>query len=69
MKNLTVRENSELVLLIDFLDWMNKMANQEPMIFETDHEDIAQIYIMSKRDKYPIFKDEPHGSVSLSELP
>jgi gamma-glutamylcyclotransferase (GGCT)/AIG2-like uncharacterized protein YtfP len=76
MKNLTIREKSEMVMLVDFLEWMNKVANEEPMQFETDNEDIAQMYLMHKRDidKKVIINDGfyhglAHGGVDFSELP
>ena len=31
--------------LVHFLDWMNKTAAQNPMQFETDHDDIAMMYL------------------------
>ena len=30
--------------LIGLLDWMNKIATEEPMRLETDHDDIVQQY-------------------------
>ena len=31
--------------LVHFLDWMNKTAVENPMQFETDHDDIAMMYL------------------------
>ena len=31
--------------IVHFLDWMNKTAAQNPMQFETDHDDIALMYL------------------------
>jgi hypothetical protein len=31
--------------LIDFLEWMNKTAQENPMMLETDNDDIAQMYL------------------------
>lgn len=36
--------------LIHFLNWMNRKAADEPMSLETDHEDIAMMYLA----EYPI---------------
>jgi len=33
--------------LIDFLEWMNETAEHNPMMLETDNEDIAQMYLSS----------------------
>lgn len=46
---LTVREQSEQNLLVLFLDWMNEVANSDPMQFETDHDDIALMFLMELR--------------------
>lgn len=35
----------KLQLLIEFLDWMNQTASKNPMILETDHEDIAKMFL------------------------
>jgi len=32
-------------MLIGLLDWMNKVAQDNPMIFETDSEDIVDMYL------------------------
>jgi hypothetical protein len=32
-------------MLIGFLDWMNKVAQDNPMAFETDSEDIVDMYL------------------------
>ena len=31
--------------LIGLLDWMNKVATDNPMAFETDHDDIVDMYL------------------------
>ena len=31
--------------LIGFLDWMNEVAKNNPMAFETDHDDIVDMYL------------------------
>lgn len=59
----TVRENSEKVMLIDFINWCLskgfKIVNHTP-------EQIAQAYIRYKREiKMPI---KAHGGVHLDEL-
>lgn len=33
--------------LISLLDWMNKVAQDNPMVFETDSEDIVDMYLQS----------------------
>jgi hypothetical protein len=33
--------------IIDFLQWMNDTTEQNPMILETDNEDIAEAYLSS----------------------
>jgi len=33
--------------LIDFLEWMNETAEHNPMILETDNEDIAEMCLSS----------------------
>jgi hypothetical protein len=32
-------------MLIGFLDWMNKVVQDNPMAFETDSEDIVDMYL------------------------
>jgi hypothetical protein len=32
-------------MLIGLLDWMNKVAQDNPMVFETDSEDIVDMYL------------------------
>ena len=36
---------SEKEMLIGFLDWMDSMMQSSPMIFETDNEDVAMMYL------------------------
>jgi len=36
--------------IIDFLEWMNRNADENPMILETDNADIAQAYLGSIGD-------------------
>lgn len=36
--------------LILFLDWINKVTQQQPMRLETDNEDIAKMYIHEKME-------------------
>jgi hypothetical protein len=37
--------NKEREMLIGLLDWMNKVAQDNPMVFETDSEDIVDMYL------------------------
>jgi hypothetical protein len=40
-------------MLIGLLDWMNKVAQDNPMVFETDSEDIVDMYLEEiKREDY-----------------
>ena len=32
-------------ILMDFLEWMNKVAIEDPMALETDNEDIIEMYL------------------------
>ena len=34
-------------MLIGLLDWMNKVAQDNPMVFETDSEDIVDMYLQA----------------------
>ena len=34
--------------IIDFLEWMNQISQEDPMRLETDHEDIAMMYLESR---------------------
>ena len=34
-------------MLIGLLDWMNKVAQDNPMVFETDSEDIVEMYLQA----------------------
>jgi hypothetical protein len=34
-------------ILIGLLDWMNKVAQDNPMAFETDSEDIVDMYLQA----------------------
>jgi hypothetical protein len=34
-------------MLIGLLDWMNKVAQDNPMVFETDLEDIVEMYLQA----------------------
>lgn len=45
MKKIKQQMEEDLKLLISFLDWMNETASKNPMIFETDHEDIARMFL------------------------
>ena len=38
-------------MLIGLLDWMNKVAQDNPMAFETDSEDIVDMYLRGYYDK------------------
>lgn len=31
--------------IIDFIGWMNNVASNNPMAFETDHDDIADMFL------------------------
>ena len=45
--------NKEREMLIGLLDWMNKVAQDNPMAFETDTEDIVDMYLEEiKREDY-----------------
>jgi hypothetical protein len=50
--------NRDKKLLEAFQSWMNKMALEEPMIFETDHEDIAMMFLASPEYKELEVTDE-----------
>ncbi len=47
-------------LLTDFLDWMNEINSTNPMQLETDHDDIAMMYLDSGRAETVV------GQVSVS---
>jgi hypothetical protein len=34
-------------MLLGLLDWMNKVAQDNPMVFETDSEDIVEMYLQA----------------------
>jgi len=36
--------------IIDFLEWMNRNADENPMILETDNADIAEAYLSSRQE-------------------
>jgi len=38
-------------MLIGLLDWMNKVAQDNPMAFETDSEDIVDMYLQSVKQE------------------
>lgn len=35
-------------IIIDLLQWMNDEASKNPMMFETDNDDIAEMYLAYK---------------------
>jgi predicted component of type VI protein secretion system len=39
-----VEKEQQKQMLIGLLDWMNKVAQDNPMVFETDSEDIVEMY-------------------------
>ena len=40
-----MEKDKERQKLIGLLDWMNKVAADNPMAFETDHDDIVDMYL------------------------
>ncbi len=40
-----MHEDQQKQMLIGLLDWMNKVAQDNPMVFETDSEDIVDMYL------------------------
>lgn len=40
-----MEKEQERQKLIDLLNWMNKVAANNPMAFETDHDDIVDMYL------------------------
>ncbi len=51
-RNLEIRKQAKEMekehqrqILIGLLDWMNKVAQDNPMVFETDSEDIVDMYL------------------------
>ena len=40
-----MERDTERQMLIDLLDWMNQVAKDNPMVFETDSEDIVDMYL------------------------
>lgn len=40
-----MEKDKERQKLIGLLDWMNKVAADNPMAFETDHDDIVEMYL------------------------
>ena len=40
-----IDNNKERQMLIGLLDWMNKVAQDNPMLFETDSDDIVDMYL------------------------
>jgi len=40
-----IDNNKERQMLIGLLDWMNKVAQDNPMVFETDSDDIVDMYL------------------------
>lgn len=45
MKAKEIEKENKRQNLIDLLDWMNKVAADNPMAFETDHDDIVDMYL------------------------
>jgi hypothetical protein len=41
-------ERSDKELIVDFLDWYYTESAKTPMRFETDHEDIAMMYLQER---------------------
>jgi hypothetical protein len=40
-----MEETQQRQKLISLLDWMNKVAQDNPMVFETDSDDIVDMYL------------------------
>jgi len=40
-----MEKEQERQKLIDLMNWMNKVAANNPMAFETDHDDIVDMYL------------------------
>ncbi len=52
-------------LLVDFLEWMNEITQQHPMMLETDNDDIAMMYLGSDR---PLFNLSPVTTRAFDDL-
>ena len=46
-----IERDTERQMLVGLLDWMNKVAQDNPMAFETDSEDIVEMYLQSVNQK------------------
>jgi hypothetical protein len=46
-----IDNNKERQMLIGLLDWMNKVAQDNPMALETDSEDIVEMYLREYYEK------------------
>jgi len=46
-----MNKEKEKQMLIGLLDWMNKVAQDNPMVFETDSEDIVEMYLEANYTK------------------
>jgi hypothetical protein len=44
---LKAEKEQQKQMLIGLLDWMNKVAQDNPMVFETDSEDIVEMYLQA----------------------
>lgn len=44
-KKIKMNELEKKEMIIDFLSWLNETSGKHPMAFETDHEDIALMYL------------------------
>jgi hypothetical protein len=42
-----VEKEQQKQMLLGLLDWMNKVAQDNPMVFETDSEDIVEMYLQA----------------------
>ena len=52
-------------LLVDFLEWMNEVTQQHPMVLETDNDDIAMMYLGTDR---PLFNLSPVSTRAFNDL-